>query len=99
MEPMKPMQPMAPMEPMKWKDMPRWWPQDLGEPDSAGSQNDVDYAYFGDARRLLLRRGEHLTTYDTGDHRIHGVSQVSDAAHATFTSDRGEVRLEDLNEV
>jgi len=96
MERMKPMKPMEPMEPMNFKEMPRWWPQELGEPNSAGSQNDVRYAYFGDARRLLLSDGNTLDTYDTGDHHIQGVSQASDTAHATFTSDRGEVKVADL---
>ena len=96
MEPMKPMAPMKPMEPMQWNDTPRWWPEEFGEPNSAGSQNEVQYAYFRDARRLCLREGDEVTTYDTGDHHIQGVSQASDIAHARFTSDRGEVRVEDL---
>ena len=75
---------------------PRWWPEEFGEPNSAGSQNEVQYAYFRDARRLCLREGDEVTTYDTGDHHIQGVSQASDIAHARFTSDRGEVRVEDL---
>jgi len=96
MEPMKPMQPMKPMEPMKFKEMPRWWPEEFGEPNSSGAQNEVQYAYFGAARRLLLRDGHETTTYDTGDHAIQGVSQASNATHATFTSNRGVVALSEL---
>jgi hypothetical protein len=95
-KPMKPMAPMKPMEPMKWKETPRWWPEEFGEPNSAGSQNDLQYAYFSDARRLLLRAGGQVTTYDTGDHNIEGNSQASDAAHWIFTSDRGEVTVKDF---
>jgi hypothetical protein len=90
------MEPMKPMKPLKFSEIPRWWPEDLGEPNSAGSQNDVQYAYFSAARRLLLRDGAQITTYDTGDHAIQGVSQASDAAHATFTSNHGVVNLSEL---
>ena len=99
MEPMKPMKPMEPMKPMAPPE--RWWPQDLGEPNSAGSQNDLRYAYFADARRLAVQRGGKTTLYDTGTHRIGGVSQQqrNNDGGATFTSQDGDVRLEDLKVV
>ena len=90
------MQPMKPMKPLEFKESPAWWPEELGHPNSAGSQNDLQYAYFGAARRLLLRRGDTVTTYDTGDHEIHGVSQASDKAHVRFTSNHGVVDLAQL---
>jgi hypothetical protein len=44
---MKPMSPMKPIEPMKAPE--RWWPEELGEqPNSAGGQNEMRYAFFGD---------------------------------------------------
>ncbi len=47
MEPMKPMAPMKPMEPMKpMAKSEAWWPADLGDPSSSGSQNDMRYAFF-----------------------------------------------------
>jgi len=93
---MEPFKPMAPMRPLQFSRRVRWWPEELGNPSSLGSQNDVHYAYFREARRLLLRHGKELTTYDTGDHDITGVAQASDARHATFSSSRGEVELESL---
>jgi hypothetical protein len=87
------------MRPLIFKDfddMTRWWPEILGTATSAGSQNDLHYAYFRGARRLLIRQGERVTTYDTGDHDIQGVSQNSDAARATFLSDHGQVDISQL---
>lgn len=96
MEPMKPMEPMRPMEPMKFKESAPWWPEEFGAPNSAGSQNEVHYAYFGNARRLLLRNGDDIVIYDTGDHTIQGVSQASAAEYAKFITDRGVVSLSEL---
>ncbi len=96
MKPMKPMQPMKPMAPME-----QWWPDELGQPNSIGSQNDLRYAYFADSRRLAVQRGGKTTLYDTGEHRIGGVSQQqqNNDGGATFTSQIGDVRLEDLKVV
>lgn len=96
---MKLMKPMKPMEPMTWKEIPRWWPSELGDPNASGSQNGVQYAFFGKARRLLLRAGGETITYDTEDHEIQGISQASDAAHTTLTSPRGELKVRDLKRV
>ena len=84
------------MKPMNFAKRDRWWPEDLGEPDASGSQNDLHYAYFGEARRLFLRDGEKTVAYDTGHHAIQGVSQASDAEHAVFTGNHGVVKLSDL---
>jgi hypothetical protein len=62
MEPMKPMKPMKPMEPMSGGE--QWWPNDLGEPSSTGSQNSMRYAFFSEARRLLIEKDNKLTTYE-----------------------------------
>lgn len=78
-----------------------WWPADLGSPASSGAQNDYRYAYFPGTRRLAIQQGGRLELYDTGDHRISGVSQQqgSGPQSATFSSDQGEVRLTDLRRV
>jgi hypothetical protein len=96
---MKPMTPMKPMEPMK--PQPQWWPDGLGEPSATGSQNDLRYAYFSASRRLAVQRGGRTTLYDTGDHGIGGVSQQQHNGDggATFTSQNGDVRLDDLTVV
>ena len=105
MEPMKPMQPMRPMEPLKpmeplFKGGDRWWPGELGEPGSAGGQNDLRYAYFPGKRRLVVSRGGKVEFYDTGEHEIGGVSQQQSGgaggaggADPVFTSQHGRVEL------
>ena len=52
-----------------------WWPADLRWPNSTGSQNHVRYAYFAQARRLVIDIGGTVTVYDTLDHQIGGFSQ------------------------
>lgn len=79
-----------------------WWPADLGTPASSGAQNDLRYAYFPAVRRLAIQQNGRLELYDTGEHRISGVSQQrqgSGAQAPTFTSDKGHVRLADLEAV
>ena len=101
MEPMMPMEPMKPMEPMRpMTDGEKWWPDDLGQPSSSGSQNGMRYAFFPDKRRLLIDENGHVTTYDSGDHRIGGVSQQdSHTRTLTFTSQSGPVKLDELNKI
>lgn len=104
MEPMKPMQPMAPMQPMSpMKPMApaeRWWPASLGDPQSSGAQNSLRYAFFADARRLLIEDHGTLKTYDSAEHRITGVSQQNGQGHdLAFTSQDGVVDLSALKEV
>lgn len=94
MAPMTPIEPMAPMEPMR---VDRWWPEGLGEPSTSGAQDGLRYAAFPDRRRLLVERDGALTTYDTGHHRIGGVSQRSGSTGALrFTSQDGAVDLDAL---
>ena len=52
-----------------------WWPSDLRFPNSTGAQNGVRYAYFAQARRLVIDVGGTVTVYDTQDHQIGGFSQ------------------------
>lgn len=74
-----------------------WWPVSCGTPSSSGSQNDMRYACFPETRRLAIQSGGVLSVYDTGDHRIGGVSQQqSGGQDLTFTSQYGTVRLHDL---
>jgi hypothetical protein len=77
-----------------------WWPSEFGSPSSSGAQNGQRYAVFPDARRLAIERDGRLTVYDTGDHRIGGVSQQQGPSWSlTFSSDHGTVDAEDLREV
>ncbi len=96
MEPMKGMEPMKPMEPMSDKG---WWPDGLGAPSSSGSQNGMRYAFFDRARRLVIETGGVVKVYDSGEHRINGVSQQDGGSRSlAFSSDDGPVRVEDLHE-
>lgn len=52
-----------------------WWPSDLRFPNSTGAQNGVRYAYFAQARRLVIDVAGTVTVYDTLDHQIGGFSQ------------------------
>jgi hypothetical protein len=101
MEPMKPMQPMKPMEPMKpMPAMEKWWPDELGYSSASGSQNGIRYAFFPDKQRLLIEENGELRTYDSGDHRISGVSQQQSHGHLlAFTSQSGVVILDELKQV
>jgi hypothetical protein len=75
-----------------------WWPASLGKPTSVGVQNDLRYAVF--PRRLVIKNGEHVEIYDTGNHRIFGVAQAQGADRTlTFTSQDGLVRVTDLPKV
>jgi hypothetical protein len=55
------------------------------------------YAFFPDKRRLLIEHSGKLTTYDSGDHRITGVSQSSQRQSLAFSDQNGSVRLDELN--
>jgi hypothetical protein len=75
-----------------------WWPANLGTPSAVGAQNDLRYAVF--PRRLVIKEGEHVEIYDTGNHRIFGVAQAQSADQTlTFTSQDGLVRVKDLPKV
>jgi len=77
-----------------------WWPDGLGSPSSAGSQNEMRYACFPDQRRLAVMQDGRVRVYDTGDHRISGVSQQQSGSQSlTFSSQMGTVRIEDLKQV
>jgi hypothetical protein len=94
MEPMKPMEPMRPMAGGE-----KWWPDDLGQPSTSGSQNGIRYAFFPEKQRLLIEQGGKLTTYDSGDHHISGVSQQGGQGQSlTFTSQKGAVKLDELKQ-
>jgi hypothetical protein len=91
---------MKPMEPMKAPE--RWWPKDLGdEPNSAGGQDEMRYAFFAVRKRLALDTGNgKIQLYDTADHQISGVQQHRGGGtlKVTFTtpgwrSGSGDTRL------
>jgi hypothetical protein len=74
-----------------------WWPSDLRFPNSTGSQNGVRYAYFGQARRLVIDVGGTITVYDTLDHQIGGFSQQQSVGGTlSFNSQYGLIDVASL---
>ncbi len=74
-----------------------WWPDGLGRPSSTGAQNGMRYATFPDRHRIVVEQAGTVTVYDSGDHRISGVSQQqSGTQDLRFTSQNGSVRATDL---
>ena len=74
----------------------RWWPSGLGTPSAVGSQDSMRYAYFADARRLVID-DDDMRVYDTLDHRISGFSQQQGGTDAiTLSSQHGTVDLSAL---
>jgi hypothetical protein len=96
MEPMKPMKPMEPMKPIT-----PWWPEDLGQPETSGGQNDLRYAYFAGSHRLAVSHRGKVTLYDTGEHKISGVQQEQggESPDLTFSSQDGPVLLSKLKKL
>ena len=81
-------------------DVGAWWPEDCGRPSASGSQNDMRYACFPETRRLAIGHGDRVDLYDTGEHRIHGVSQQQGGDRdLKFTSQLGTVALHSLKRV
>ena len=76
------------------------WPDDLGTPSSTGSQNAMRYAVFPESRRLAIDKSGEIEVYDTGDHRISGVSQQQSGDQSlSFVSQNGTVNVADLKKV
>ena len=76
------------------------WPSGLGSPSSTGAQIDLRYAVFPESRRLVIEDAGRSTVYDTGDHRISGVSQAQGGDRTiTFNSQSGVVRLSELRQL
>ena len=74
-----------------------WWPGGLGRPSATGAQNGMRYACFPDTRRVAVEQAGRVTLYDSGDHRISGVSQQqSGTQELTFSSQKGTIRASDL---
>lgn len=74
-----------------------WWPTALGIGATAGSQNNIRYAYFPFANRLAVDVEGRVTVYNTLDYKIYGFSQQHENNWAlTFTSQFGLVWVDNL---
>ncbi len=83
-----------------------WWPDELGAPASVGGQNEMRYAYFPGARRLVVDPGggAPFRIYDTGEHQIGGFSQQQSGGGdplvgLTFSSQFGQFSVTALTPV
>jgi hypothetical protein len=76
-----------------------WWSVGLGRPGAVGAQNDLRYAVFPDARRLVIDDRGTISIHDTGHHKIFGVADPKQRQALTFTSQDGLVRVADLPKV
>ncbi len=73
------------------------WPGRLGRPAATGAQNGMRYAYFPETRHIAVETDGKVTIYDSGDHRISGVSQQqSGRQELSFSSQLGTVQASDL---
>ncbi|CAN5870909.1 SHOCT domain-containing protein [soil metagenome] len=69
-----------------------WYPSEFGSPSSSGAQNNIRYAFFPQARRLVVQRDGNITIFDTLDHQISGVSQQQGGnTSLSFSSQYGTV--------
>jgi hypothetical protein len=74
-----------------------WWPEGLGLPSATGAQNEMRYAAFPETRRLAVDDNGRVTIYDTGEHRIYGVSQAQSGSQGlSFVSQLGDINLSAL---
>ena len=74
-----------------------WWPQELGQPNALGSQNQMHYAYFSASNRLAVKTGNSVWVYDTLNHQIGGFSQQQGSGGGiSFSSQFGTVDLNSL---
>lgn len=74
-----------------------FWPPELGRPNAVGSQNQMHYAYFAGARRLVVKTGSQVWVYDTLDHQIGGFAQQQGGnTGIQFNSQYGLVDLSSL---
>lgn len=73
----------------------QWWPTNLGQPFSSGSQNNIRYAIF--PGRLAVQHNGAVTIYDTLDNNIGGVSQQQGGdTSLTFSSQYGTIAVSSL---
>lgn len=100
MSPMAGLGAMAPMSFPPMAAMAPWWPQELGTPSSTGAQNELRYAVFPAARRLVVELNGRVSVHDIGDLQISGCSQASgEEGGARFTTSSGPIPLASLPEV
>ncbi|PZQ51485.1 MAG: hypothetical protein DI556_04810 [Rhodovulum sulfidophilum] len=76
------------------------WPAEFGAPATSGAQNDMRYAFFPAARRLVIARGGVTEIYDSGDNMITGVGQQQGGDQTvSFSTAQGPLSLAALRRI
>jgi hypothetical protein len=102
MAPLAGMAAMSEMAPMAFQPMAAaqsWWPPELGTPSATGAQNNLRYAVFPAARRLVVELDGRLSQHDCGSLQITGCSQASGESGVSFTTSSGTIPLANLPEL
>jgi len=77
-----------------------WWPAEFGVPSTVGAQNAMRYAFFPASKRLLIDDNGQMSTYETGEHVIVGVSQQQSRAQSlAFATVKGALDLASLTKI
>lgn len=73
---------MEPMKPMSAAE--KWWPGDLGEPSTIGSQNELRYAFFADKHRRTTVFGAASRFADADQPAIRARLSIARTAASGF---------------
>jgi hypothetical protein len=77
-----------------------WWPAGFGIPSAVGRQNAMRYAFFPASKRLVVDDNGRISTFDTGEHVIVGVSQQQSLTQSlAFTTVKGTLDLTALPKI
>jgi len=77
-----------------------WWPPEFGTPSAVGGQNAMRYAFFPVSRRLIIDDNGRVSTFETGEHVIIGVSQQQSGHQSlVFSTVKGPLDLASLTRI
>lgn len=86
---------MFPVIPAGTPGSSQWWPGNLGNSFSSGSQNNIRYAVF--PNRLAIELNGQVSVYDTLNNNIGGISQQQGGnTSLTFSSQFGTIAVNSL---
>jgi len=78
-----------------------WWPDAWETPDTSGTNNGLNYAYFSSRNRLALRQGVKVRFFDTSGYSVRSVSIQRDMGQPIITvnTSQGRVDISTFKEV
>ena len=87
-------------EGMRENSRSEWWPAEFGIPSTVGAQNAMRYAFFPASKRLVIDDNGQISTFDTGEHVVIGVSQQQSRAQSlAFATVKGTLDLASLTRI